>query len=71
MKNKLSVALLDNSTKSAVVNIGKTGAYIEVWVDKVYVSICVMDNDGDIIRSLDVPLAQLGKLKKENVNEIL
>jgi len=64
MKTKLSVELLDNSTKSAVVNIGKTGAYVEVWVDLLCVSICVMDNNGDIIRSLDVPVAQLGKAKE-------
>jgi hypothetical protein len=68
MKSKLSVELLDNSVQSAVVNIGETGAYIEVWVDLLYVSICVMDTYGNIIRSIDVPVAQLGKSKEGEVN---
>jgi len=68
MKTKLSVELLDNSVQSAVVNIGETGAYVEVWVDLLYVSICVMNTNGDIIRSIDVPVAQLGKSKEVEEN---
>jgi hypothetical protein len=56
---KLSVALLDNAVSSAVVNIGKTGAYIEVWVDGTDISICLINDVGDIVRSIDEPLTTL------------
>jgi hypothetical protein len=56
---KLSVALLDNAIKSAVVNIGKTGAYIEVWVNGTDISICLINDEGDIVRSIDAPLTTL------------
>jgi hypothetical protein len=56
---KLSVALLDNITKSAVVNIGKTGAYIEVWIDGKDISICLINDAGDIVRSIDEPITTL------------
>ena len=55
----LSVALLDNAVKSAVVNIGKSGAYIEVWVDRNAVCICVINDEGDIVRSLEELLVNL------------
>jgi len=56
---KLSVALLDNAVKSAVVNIGKTGAYIEVWIDGKDISICLINDAGDIVRSIDEPITTL------------
>lgn len=55
----LSVTLLDNAAKSAVVNIGKSGAYIEVWVDRNAVCICVINDEGDIVRSLEELLVNL------------
>jgi len=56
---KLTVDTLDNSVKSAVVNIGKTGAYIEVWVDHNAVCVCVINDEGDIVRSFEELLVNL------------
>jgi hypothetical protein len=41
------------------VNIGKTGAYIEVWIDGKDISICLINDAGDIVRSIDEPLTTL------------
>ena len=46
---KLSVDLLDNSVKSAVVDIGKNNGYVEVFVSKGIVHLNVFNRDGDVV----------------------
>jgi hypothetical protein len=59
MKTKLSVAMLDNSVNSAVVNIGKTGAYVEVFINGTDLCICLINDEGDIVRSFSEVLVNL------------
>jgi len=46
---KLSVDLLDNSVKSAVVDIGKNNGYVEVFVSKGIIHLNVFNRDGDVV----------------------
>jgi hypothetical protein len=46
---KLSVNLLDNSVKSAVIDIGKNNGYVEVFVSNGIVHLNVFNRDGDVV----------------------
>jgi hypothetical protein len=52
---KLSVDLLDNDVKSAVVNIGKNSGYVEVYLSGGDLVVIVYDAKGDIVHSFDTP----------------
>jgi hypothetical protein len=52
---KLSVELLDNDVKSAVVNIGKNSGYVEVYLSSGDLVVIVYDAKGDIVHSFDTP----------------
>jgi hypothetical protein len=52
---KLSVELLDNDVKSAVVNIGKNSGYVEVYLSGGDLVVIVYDAKGDIVHSFDTP----------------
>ena len=53
---KLSVALLDNDVKSAVINIGKNNGYVEAYIDSQgALTVIVYDDEGDIVHSYDTP----------------
>ncbi len=56
---KLSVNLLDNSVKSAVVDIGKNNGYVEVFVSKGIVHLNVFNTDGDIVHEWVTPTERL------------
>jgi thiamine phosphate synthase YjbQ (UPF0047 family) len=46
---KLSVELLDNDVKSAVVDIGINNGYVEVFVSEGTVHLNVFNKDGDVV----------------------
>ena len=80
VKTKLSVAMLDNSVNSAVVNIGKTGAYVEVFINGTDLCICLINDEGDIVRSFSEVLVNLKnktsgwtapKFEGETANEVM
>jgi hypothetical protein len=48
-KIKLSVELLDNNAKSAVINVGKNSGYVEAFIDDGKLMLSVFDRDGDVI----------------------
>jgi hypothetical protein len=53
---KLSVDLLDNDVKSAVINIGKNNGYIEAYIDaRGDLTVIVYNPEGDIVHSYDTP----------------
>lgn len=53
---KLSVDMLDNDVKSAVINIGKNNGYIEAYIDKRGdLTIILFDSNGDIVHSYETP----------------
>lgn len=52
---KLSVDMLDNDVKSAVVNIGRNNGYVEVYLSGADLVVIVYDAKGDIVHSFDTP----------------
>lgn len=60
---KLSVTMLDNNTKSAVINVGKDNGYIEAFIDETYtnpeIHIYVYNSHGDVVSHEVIPLALL------------
>jgi uncharacterized protein YheU (UPF0270 family) len=46
---KLTVNTLDNSVKSAVVDIGVNNGYVEVFIDKGIVHLNVFNRQGDVV----------------------
>ena len=60
---KLSVTMLDNEVKSAVINVGKDHGYIEAFIDEMHVNpelhIHVHNSHGDVISRYVIPLGLL------------
>ena len=60
---KLSVTMLDNEVKSAVINVGKNNGYIEAFIDETYtnpeIHIHVYNSHGDVVSHEVIPLALL------------
>ena len=54
---KLTVDTLDNSVKSAVINIGKNNGYVEAFINVDEVCINVYGKHGDIVSQQFIPLA--------------
>jgi uncharacterized protein YheU (UPF0270 family) len=46
---KLTTDTLDNSTKSAVIDIGVSNGYVEVFVSKGVVHLNVFNRQGDVV----------------------
>jgi hypothetical protein len=55
----LTVDTLDNSVKSAVINIGKNNGYVEAFINVDEVCINVYGKHGDIVSQQFIPLATL------------
>ena len=58
---KLSVDLLDNHVKSAVVDIGANNGYVEVFVSGGVVHLNVFNKDGDVVHDYAITTADLRK----------
>jgi hypothetical protein len=60
---KLSVTMLDNEVKSAVINIGKDNGYIEAFIDETYtnpeIQIYLYNSHGQVVTRDVIPLALL------------
>ena len=60
---KLSVTMLDNEAKSAVINVGKDNGYIEAFIDETYTNpelhIHVYNSHGDVVSHEVIPIALL------------
>ena len=56
---KLSVELLDNNTKSAVINVGKNNGYIEAFVWEGVVHLNVFNKEGDVVHDYAITTKNL------------
>ena len=56
---KLSVDLLDNEVKSAVINVGKNNGYVEAYIDDAEIVLSVYSKEGDIVFDKRFALAML------------
>jgi hypothetical protein len=56
---KLSVELLDNNTKSAVINVGKNNGYIEAFVWEGILSLYVYNKEGDVVHNYAITTKDL------------
>ena len=60
---KLSVTMLDNEVKSAVINVGKDNGYIEAFIDESHTNpelhIHVYNSHGDVFSREVIPLGLL------------
>jgi hypothetical protein len=56
---KLSVELLDNNTKSAVINVGKNNGYIEAFVWEGILSLYVYNKEGDVVHNYAITIKDL------------
>ena len=60
---KLSVTMLDNEVKSAVINVGKDNGYIEAFIDETYTNpelhIYLYNSHGDVISRDVMPVSLL------------
>jgi hypothetical protein len=61
---KLTVDTLDNKAKSAVINVGANGGYVEAFLTKISLALVVYNKDGDAIFQHWIPITSL-KAKKE------
>ena len=62
---KLSVELLDNNTKSAVINVGKNNGYIEAFVWKGVMCLYVYNKEGDVVHNYAITIKELRLNKGE------
>ena len=58
---KLSVDLLDNEVKSAVINIGANNGYVEAFIAEGVLHLNVFNKDGDLVHDFGVTTADLRK----------
>jgi hypothetical protein len=56
---KLSVDLLDNNVKSAVINVGKNNGYIEAFVWEGVVCLHVFNKEGDVVHNYAITTKEL------------
>jgi protein-L-isoaspartate O-methyltransferase len=56
---KLTVELLDNQVKSAVINVGKNSGYVEAYLDKGNLAVYVFDKSGQVLLERFIPLQAL------------
>ena len=64
---KLTVETLDNSTNSAVINIGKNNGYIEAYIDETHFNpklcIYIYDSKGNVFSHEIMPVELLNRKK--------
>ena len=58
---KLSVTMLDNTTKSAVINVGKKNGYIEAFVWEGVGCLYVYNKEGDVVHNYAITTKDLGE----------
>ena len=56
---KLSVTMLDNNTKSAVINVGKNNGYIEAFVWEGVMCLYVYNKGGDVVHNYAITTKDL------------
>jgi len=56
---KLSVELLDNHVKSAVINIGANNGYVEVFISGGVVCLHVFNKEGDVVHNYAITTKDL------------
>jgi len=56
---KLSVDLLDNNVKSAVIDIGANNGYVEVFIAEGVVHLNVFNKEGDVVHDYAITTKQL------------
>jgi len=56
---KLSVELLDNHVKSAVINIGANNGYVEVFISGGVVCLYVFNKEGDVVHNYAITTKDL------------
>ena len=65
---KLSVTMLDNEVKSAVINVGKDNGYIEAFIDESYTNpelhIYLYNSHGQVFSREELPLDLLTARRK-------
>ena len=58
-KMKLTVDTLDNSVKSAVINVGKDSGYVEAYIEDGELKLYVIDKEGEVILERFIPIKTL------------
>lgn len=58
-KMKLTVDTLDNSVKSAVINVGKDSGYVEAYIEGGELKLYVIDKEGEVILERFIPIKTL------------
>ena len=56
---KLSVELLDNEVKSAVINIGANNGYVEAFIAEDILHLNVFNREGDVVHSYGITTKDL------------
>ena len=56
---KLSVTMLDNEVKSAVINVGKDNGYIEAFVCEGVMCLYVYNKEGDVVHNYAITTEDL------------
>jgi hypothetical protein len=56
---QLSVEMLDNKTKSAVINVGKNSGYVEAFVDAGNLVLNVFDKQGQVLMERFISIQDL------------
>jgi hypothetical protein len=58
-KMNLSVEMLDNEVKSAVINIGANNGYVEAFISGGVLHLNVFNKEGDVVHDYDISLKDL------------
>ena len=56
---KLSVDLLDNDVKSAVINVGANSGYVEAYLTGTNLALLIYDKEGEIVLERFIPIKVL------------
>jgi hypothetical protein len=56
---KLSVEILDNKVKSAVINVGEASGYVEAYLGREDLALYVFDKNGEVLLERFIPIASL------------
>jgi uncharacterized protein YheU (UPF0270 family) len=56
---KLSVTMLDNEVKSAVINVGKDNGYIEAFLWEGVMCLYVYNKEGDVVHNYAITTKEL------------
>jgi len=56
---KLSVEMLDNDIKSAVINVGANNGYVEAFITEDILHVNVFNKEGDVVHSYGITTKDL------------